>query len=80
MESFNILVENLRSNFKSGITKSREYRLKQLQNLMKMYEEGENELVAALKQDLGKPSAEALMFEIDFNKNFVKHAISNLDK
>ena len=74
-----MLVENLRSNFKSGITKSREYRLKQLNNLMKMYEEGENDLVAALKEDLGKPSAEALMFEIDFNKNFIIHAIASLD-
>jgi len=74
-----MLVENLRSNFKSGITKSREYRIKQLNNLMKMYEEGENDLVAALKEDLGKPSAEALMFEIDFNKNFIIQAIASLD-
>ena len=74
------MVENLRGNFKSGITKSREYRLGQLKKLMKMYEEGEDELVAALKEDLGKPSTEALMFEVDFNKNFVKHAIASLDE
>jgi len=75
-----VLIENLRGNFKSGITKSRAYRLAQLKKLMKMYEEGEDELVAALKEDLGKPSTEALMFEIDFNKDFVKHAIASLDK
>jgi len=74
------MVENLRGNFKSGITKSREYRIGQLKKLMEMYEEGEDELVAALKEDLGKPSTEALMFEVDFNKNFVKHAIASLDE
>ena len=45
-----------------------------------MYEEGEDELIAALKEDLGKPATEALIFEIDFNKNFVKLAIAEMDK
>ena len=78
MESYTMLIENLRKNFKSGITKSKEYRLAQLKNLMKMYEEGESELIAALKEDLGKPTAEAMMYEVDFNKNFVKHTIAAL--
>ena len=73
-----MLIENLRKNFKSGITKSKECRLAQLKNLMKMYEEGESELIAALKEDLGKPTAEAMMYEVDFNKNFVKHTIAAL--
>ena len=51
-----------------------------MENLIKMYEEGEDELVAALKEDLGKPTTEALMFEIDFNKNFVKTVIASMDK
>merc|ERR1712223_2162622 len=80
MESYTMLIENLRKNFKSGITKTKEYRLAQLKNLMKMYEEGESELIAALKEDLGKPTAEAMMYEVDFNKNFVKHTIAALGK
>ena len=80
MANYGEIVEALRFNFKSGITKSREYRLKQLKNLSKMYEEGEDELIAALKEDLGKPATEALIFEIDFNKNFVKLAIAEMDK
>ena len=80
MASYSSVIENLRGTFKSGITKSVNYRKTQLQNLIKMYEEGEDELVTALKEDLGKPTTEALMFEIDFNKNFVKTVLSSMDK
>ena len=80
MASYKELVEDLRFNFKSGITKSRDYRLNQLKNLMKMYEEGEDELIEALKEDLGKPATESLIFEIDFNKNFIKLAIASMDE
>lgn len=74
------LVEDLRATFKSGTTKSREYRLQQLKSLKKLYEEGETELVNALKEDLGKPFTEAVVYEIEFNKNFVISAIASMDK
>ena len=74
------IVEALRTNFKSGITKSRDYRINQLKNLMKLYEEGEGEIIAALKEDLGKPTAESCMFEIDFNKNVCQTFIAHMDK
>ena len=74
------LVEDLRATFKSGTTKSREYRLQQLKSLKKLYEAGETELVNALKEDLGKPFTEAVVYEIEFNKNFVISAIASMDK
>lgn len=80
MANYKAMVETLRSNFKEGITLSRQYRLKQLNALMKMYEEGEDELVAALKEDLSKPNAESLMFEIEFNKDFIKTAIDSMER
>jgi aldehyde dehydrogenase (NAD+) len=74
------ILERLRATFASGVTKSRTYRINQLKNLQRLYEEGQDELVAALKADLGKPSAEAVNFEVDFNKNFVRTTLDSLDK
>ena len=80
MASYHELVETLRSNFKSGITSSRQYRINQVNNFKKMLEEGESDLVEALKKDLSKPSAEAINFEIDFIKNVIKSTMANFDR
>ena len=80
MASYKEVVEKLRTNFKSGITTSTQYRIEQLKRLKRLYDESENELVEALKHDLGKPSAEAINFEIDFNKLFVRNALASLEK
>ena len=80
MASYHELVETLRSNFKSGITSSRQYRINQVNNFKKMLEEGEADLVEALKKDLSKPSAEAINFEIDFIKNVIKSTMANFDR
>lgn len=75
-----MVLERLRSTFASGKTKKLEYRKEQLKNLLKMYQEGEQELIEALKQDLGKPTCEAINLEIDFNKNVVKGTLQALDR
>ena len=80
MAVYTEIIENLRGTFKSGITKNVKYRKTQLENLIRLYNEGEDELITALKEDLGKPETEALMFEIDFNKNFVKTVLASMDK
>ena len=80
MASYHELVETLRSNFKSGITSSRQYRINQVNNFKKMLEEGEADLVEALKKDLSKPSAEAINFEIDFIKNVINSTMANFDR
>ena len=74
------MVDQLRTNFKSGITTSKQYRIDQLKKLQRLYEECEKDLIEALKQDLGKPDAEALNFEIDFNKKFVKTTLASMEK
>ncbi len=74
------VLERLRETFRSGVTKSVDYRITQLNNLTKMYEEGQDELVAALKEDLGKPFAEAVNFETDFNKNCIRTTLFHLKK
>ena len=73
-------MELLRETFRSGVTKSVDYRVMQLNNLMKMYEEGADEFAEALKLDLGKPWAESINFETDFNKNYIKTTLYHLNK
>ena len=80
MADFQGLVENLRTNFNSGITATKEYRTQQLKNLIRLLQEGENELAAALKDDLGKPSAEAVNFEIDLTKTATKTTLASFEK
>lgn len=80
MADFQVLVENLRTNFNSGITATKEYRTQQLKNLIRLLQEGENELAAALKDDLGKPSAEAVNFEIDLTKTATKTTLASFEK
>ena len=80
MADYQELVENLRTNFNSGITTTKQYRIEQLKNLIRLLEEGENELAAALKEDLGKPSAEAVNFEIDLTKTATKTTLASFEK
>ena len=46
------IVENLRGTFKSGITRTPKYRKTQLENLIKLYEEGEDEVETLFNEDL----------------------------
>ena len=80
MADYQELVENLRTNFNSGITTTKQYRIEQLKKLIRLLEEGENELAAALKEDLGKPSAEAVNFEIDLTKTATKTTLASFEK
>jgi aldehyde dehydrogenase (NAD+) len=53
------LVRRLRETFDAGTTKSFEWRDEQLKAMARMLTEGEDELCAALAQDLGRPRFEA---------------------
>ena len=59
-------VTRLRSHFDSGRTKPIPWRLAQLKGLDRMLKESADELVAALKEDLGRPAPESFLTEIDF--------------
>ncbi|KAF7271727.1 hypothetical protein GWI33_015436 [Rhynchophorus ferrugineus] len=54
MGSASEVVAHLRNSFKSGKTLPIEFRIKQLQNLHKMYNEKQDDIVAALHSDLRK--------------------------
>ena len=63
------MLKGLRASFGSGRTKTLEWRVRQLQGLIRMYDENTSAFVMALHKDLRKPRMEALGSEVDFLKN-----------
>ncbi|XP_010500187.1 PREDICTED: aldehyde dehydrogenase family 3 member I1, chloroplastic-like isoform X2 [Camelina sativa] len=59
-----LVVDELRTNFNTGRTKSYEWRFSQLQNISRMLRNKENCITEALYQDLSKPELEAFLVYI----------------
>lgn len=57
-------MEELRECFRNRKTKSAAWRRDQLEGLMRLLKEKESEIFKALKEDLGKPPAEAYRDEV----------------
>lgn len=72
------IVQSLRDRFERGVTKPIEWRIQQLDGLMRFIEQREAEILAALREDLGKPELEALAAEITFVKNDITHTKKHL--
>ncbi|CAI0555384.1 unnamed protein product [Linum tenue] len=72
------MVKQLRQSFKSGKTKSYQWRVSQLKGIAKMVEERESDIVQALYQDLSKPPLEAFVAEISMAKSSCREAIEGL--
>jgi aldehyde dehydrogenase (NAD+) len=73
------LVGRLRRAFDSGRTRPIEWRREQLRRLKAMLEEGEDELLAALAADLGKPRLEGWATDIGIVINEVEYALRHLN-
>ena len=67
------LVVDVRAAFDSGRTRPIEWRQRQLDGLLRVLEDGGDELVAALQADFGKPTVEAKATDISFTVTEVKH-------
>ncbi|XP_039277308.1 aldehyde dehydrogenase, dimeric NADP-preferring isoform X4 [Nilaparvata lugens] len=78
MVNYSELVQSCRSVFDSGKTKPYEYRIGQLQRLMRMYIENGPDLAAALATDLRKSKQESYLLEIEFLINDLKNTLMNL--
>ncbi|KAG4963263.1 hypothetical protein JHK82_039937 [Glycine max] len=72
------LVTELRGNFASGKTRSYEWRLLQLNAIAKLVVDHEQEIVDALRNDLGKPPLETVAYEIAMLKNSCRIALKEL--
>lgn len=61
----------------SGKTRDVSFRIRQLENLLRLYDENEQELLTALYKDLRKPKHEAKLVEIEVLKVDVRTMIQN---
>jgi aldehyde dehydrogenase (NAD+) len=74
------IVSTVRAAFDDGTTRSLVWRRRQLQRMIDLLEENEDELLAALRADLGKPSVEGYVTDIAFVLSELRMMIRNLEK
>lgn len=74
------VVAKVRTTFTSGHTKPIEWRRHQLEQMKKMLEENEPQLIEALRVDLGKPTVEGFVTDIAFVLSEVESMLKNLKK
>lgn len=72
------LMEAQQTYFLSGATRSYEFRVEQLHRLKAAIQRYESEIMAALKQDLGKPDLEAYAGEVGFVYAELSHVLKEL--
>lgn len=77
-KSLDALMQAQQAYFISGATLSWEFRVQQLRLLKDGIQRYEPEIMAALKQDLGKPGLEAYAAEIGFVYAELRHVLRNL--
>ncbi|XP_052232285.1 aldehyde dehydrogenase family 3 member B1-like isoform X3 [Dreissena polymorpha] len=80
MADFSTLNQAMRGVFRSGRTKSVEWRRAQLMALLKLLDDNRERICQALKEDLNKSKMEGLLFEVDFARNDLINCINNLNE
>jgi acyl-CoA reductase-like NAD-dependent aldehyde dehydrogenase len=58
------IVKDLHRTVRSGITRTAEWRMKQLRAILKLVQENEERIIQVLAQDIGKPAHEAFLTEV----------------
>ncbi|MFM7617141.1 MAG: aldehyde dehydrogenase family protein [Actinomycetes bacterium] len=74
------IVAALRSTFASGRTRDLAWRKEQLRALRRMLAEREEDLLGALRVDLGKPAIEAFLTELAFVRAEIDVTLKHLDR
>ncbi len=75
-----VLAKSLRATFDSGRTRPLAWRQEQLAGLRRMMEEGEAELLEALRLDLGRPKVEAFAADIGHTKAELRHMAKHVER
>ncbi len=73
-------VATLRRTFDEGLTRPLDWRREELRAMQRMLSEGENELMDALRQDLGKPAVEARLTDLSFVDAEIDVMLANLGR
>lgn len=74
------VVQRARTAFQSGKTKDVAFRRRQLEALLKLYEENRDEIAAVLAADLRRPRQETMALEVDVLINDMTNTLNNLDE
>ncbi|CAH0695748.1 unnamed protein product [Spodoptera exigua] len=72
-------VEKARDAYNRGVTRPVKWRLQQLKNLLRMYEENQNAMIEALRKDLRRSKMESVMLEVAYLINDLKSIIHHLE-
>ncbi|XP_035434771.2 aldehyde dehydrogenase, dimeric NADP-preferring isoform X1 [Spodoptera frugiperda] len=72
-------VERARDAYNRGVTRPLKWRLQQLKNLLRMYEENQNAMIEALRKDLRRSKMESVMLEVAYLINDLRSIIHNLE-
>jgi len=79
-ETYDEMMNRLRSTFANGKTRPVAYRITQLKSLLRMYIKHNDEILEALYKDMRKSTLEGYMYEIDLMKNDIRETVKNLEK
>jgi aldehyde dehydrogenase (NAD+) len=74
------LAERLRATYADGRTRPAPWRLHQLRGLLRMLEDGEDELLDALATDMGKPRHEAWVTDLRATSREIVHTVRHLER
>jgi acyl-CoA reductase-like NAD-dependent aldehyde dehydrogenase len=66
------IVKELNQTMRSGITRTKEWRMQQLRAVLKLLEDNEERITKALTKDLGKSAHEGYLTEVKFPLDFKK--------
>lgn len=80
VETIPELVDRVRRGFEAGLLRDPADRTTQLRQLRRLLIDEEDDLIEALRADLGKPPFEAYTAEIAFTLNEIDHAIKYLNQ
>ncbi|KAK3592559.1 hypothetical protein CHS0354_000886 [Potamilus streckersoni] len=80
MANISQLVSSLRETFQTGRTIDLQWRIGQLNMLLKLLDENRDQLCNALKRDLNKHKFEAAVLEVDYCRNDLVHCLNNLSE
>ncbi|XP_026288446.1 aldehyde dehydrogenase family 3 member B1 isoform X3 [Frankliniella occidentalis] len=78
MANYAAIVQKTRDAFYTGRTLDYEFRVKQLKNLLRLFEENETDLISALEADLRKSKMESCIMELEICKNEIRHTLLSL--
>lgn len=73
------IVQSVRKSFMSNVTHNIQWRKQNLNNILRLINENEKELIAASHKDLKKHKMESSVFEFSLIRGAVEHTLDHID-